>query len=148
MTNSHCPQCRSLIRPQTRFCTKCGMNLNQLRQTVPQCTNCGQRLGLRNKFCVNCGSPTNIRSQVTQGLPTRSKTGIITCPNCGEKAERNAILCNSCGWFFLSGEKDTTLKDTQLHDHDEKFTCKKCGNKIVRDTSFCKHCGNFLKAQL
>lgn len=48
-----CMRCRSLNKPQMRFCTHCGSPLNQ-------CQNCGERNPAGNRFCTKCGQPLMI----------------------------------------------------------------------------------------
>ncbi len=44
-----CPTCRQFNKAQMRFCTKCGLPLNQ-------CATCGSQNPANNRFCTRCGS--------------------------------------------------------------------------------------------
>lgn len=45
-----CPHCHQLNKAHMRFCTKCGIPMNQ-------CASCGSQNSANNRFCTRCGSP-------------------------------------------------------------------------------------------
>lgn len=48
-----CFNCQHLNKPQMRYCTRCGYLLNQ-------CTVCGEKNPIGNRFCTICGQPLAI----------------------------------------------------------------------------------------
>jgi len=60
-----CPNCGELVNAcvipnQTAFCSNCGFNLHQNKESISQddikfCGNCGNKLSANSIFCDNCG---------------------------------------------------------------------------------------------
>lgn len=58
-----CPQCHALLEANARFCTSCGLQLEQgaasSKAVVADhgtCVNCGKPLEINSIFCTNCGT--------------------------------------------------------------------------------------------
>ena len=68
---SFCPKCGSPLKPEARFCGKCGSrvsipeeNKHQSSQTSLDCHTCGAKLTQYQKFCVLCGNNVQIEEKV------------------------------------------------------------------------------------
>lgn len=48
-----CKRCGSELKPQAKFCPKCGEKVEKVRC----CSNCGKALESEVKFCSSCGTP-------------------------------------------------------------------------------------------
>lgn len=76
---------------------------------MPYCSNCGEELSGKAKFCPNCGQPVgqtvnrNQRKQSFQGE-------IIKCPNCGEILDSFQTVCPSCGFEFRNAQSSNAVK--------------------------------------
>ena len=76
-----CPECRSAVPSDSRFCPQCGHQL----VVFAQCSKCGKNLAPNAKFCSRCG------------LATETAPGKKACPNCGAENLPDSIFCNDCG---------------------------------------------------
>jgi membrane protease subunit (stomatin/prohibitin family) len=76
-----CPECRSEVPADSKFCPQCGHQL----VIFTQCGRCGKNLAPNSKFCSRCG-------QGVDSAPAKS-----TCKNCGAENLPASIYCNDCG---------------------------------------------------
>ena len=79
--NAACPECRSEVPADSKFCPQCGHQL----VIFTQCGRCGKNLAPSSKFCSRCG-------QGVDSAPAKS-----TCKNCGAENLPESIYCNDCG---------------------------------------------------
>lgn len=79
--NAACPECRSEVPADSKFCPQCGHQL----VIFTQCGRCGKNLAPNSKFCSRCG-------QGVDNAPAKS-----TCKNCGAENLPESIYCNDCG---------------------------------------------------
>lgn len=59
-----------------------------------------------------------------------STRNTVTCPNCGEKLNKNALFCSTCGTPIA-----------------KENTCKKCGAELGENDKFCAACGEPVEAE-
>ena len=128
-----CPSCNTPNSPGTRFCGKCGNNLdvpNRSSRPVITCDKCGTNIPSGSKFCPNCADEVN------------------SCTECGEDNDKNASKCRSCGKALPI----PCPKCTAAVASDSKFchscgakimpSCSKCGSDLLAGAKFCNNCGH------
>ena len=76
-----CPECKSRIPGDARFCPACGHQLLIFKR----CTHCGKSMKPTAKFCDRCGKPA------------KEKTKPEFCKKCGAENLPGALFCNQCG---------------------------------------------------
>jgi len=76
-----CPECRSDVPSDSKFCPQCGHQL----VIFTQCSRCGKNLAPNSKFCSRCGLAAN-------STPPKN-----VCKACGAENLSEAIYCNDCG---------------------------------------------------
>jgi membrane protease subunit (stomatin/prohibitin family) len=76
-----CPECRSDVPTDSKFCPQCGHQL----VIFTQCSRCGKNLAPNSKFCSRCGLAAN-------STPPKN-----VCKACGAENLPEAIHCNDCG---------------------------------------------------
>ena len=69
----------------------------------------------------------NMMMQNMQGMNTARDDDRVSCSNCGEKIEKGAKFCPSCGKKTTNGE-----------------ICPKCGKEVEDGAKFCQFCGESL----
>jgi membrane protease subunit (stomatin/prohibitin family) len=79
--NAVCPECRSGVPTDSKFCPQCGHQL----VIFTQCSRCGKNLAPNSKFCSRCG--LGVESAPSKNL----------CKNCGAENLSESIYCNDCG---------------------------------------------------
>ncbi len=75
----NCPECHSEVRPDARFCHRCGHQLVVLQK----CPRCQKNLNATAKFCSNCGHKLSEQLTCSQ-CKHKLMPGTRYCPNCGE----------------------------------------------------------------
>jgi membrane protease subunit (stomatin/prohibitin family) len=76
-----CPECRSAVPGDSKFCPQCGHQL----VVFTQCTRCGKNLAPNARFCPRCGLEAGT-------APLKA-----ACPACGADNLPGSVFCNECG---------------------------------------------------
>jgi ribosomal protein L40E len=82
-----CIKCGNQLKPDARFCNKCGepadqkQQLNQPMASIPVCLSCGAELSVGIKFCTNCGFAV----QSSPPLPSQTRPQPIMRPELHQK---------------------------------------------------------------
>ncbi len=80
---SNCPECKSPIQVDAKFCSQCGHQ----QVVFDQCRHCGKNLTTSAKFCPRCGQAVDEKPQprVCGKCNTDNLTDAMFCNQCGEK---------------------------------------------------------------
>ena len=128
-----CPSCKTHNALGTRFCSKCGSNLelsNEPEKALITCDKCGTQVPHGSKFCPNCADEIN------------------PCPDCGEDNKKGAVLCRSCGKLFPvpcpKCAEPVSPKSKFCNSCGCKLTpsCINCGSDVTASDKFCHNCGH------
>ena len=76
-----CPECKSPMPENAKFCPMCGHQ----QLVFKQCEACGKNLTPNAKFCSRCGKPAE------------DKPAPKICSTCGIEGLADAVFCNQCG---------------------------------------------------
>lgn len=74
-----CPNCKSNIPENAKFCLACGTKVELLTETEIICPKCGNKTP-KGKFCMECGMKLQ-----------------MNCPSCGKEIPPGAKFCLECG---------------------------------------------------
>ena len=80
-TSTACPECKTGIPVNSKFCPSCGHQL----LIFTQCASCGKNLTPDAKFCPRCGHAVE------------KKPLAKFCSKCGTENLNDAMFCNQCG---------------------------------------------------
>lgn len=94
---------------------------------VLYCSDCGNQIAPRNRYCKHCGV------KFTEGSYNR-----IKCPKCGNFIKENSDICESCGFKLSNNDLYYLIKESNTK------SCPKCSNKNNIDAEFCGNCGESL----
>jgi membrane protease subunit (stomatin/prohibitin family) len=76
-----CPECKSAMPEDAKFCPMCGHQ----QLVFKQCEACGKNLTPNAKFCSRCGRAAE------------DKPAPKICSKCGIEGLADAVFCNQCG---------------------------------------------------
>lgn len=77
---------------------------------MPYCSNCGQLIAEKAKFCPSCGTPHQAQpTPQEENRKTVYEGKIRKCPNCGENLSSLTAICPACGHEFSSVQVDEDL---------------------------------------
>jgi membrane protease subunit (stomatin/prohibitin family) len=78
-----CPECRSSLPGDSKFCPQCGHQL----VVFTRCGRCGKNLAPNAKFCPRCGleAGTGPQASACRACGAANLPGSIYCNECGEK---------------------------------------------------------------
>jgi len=133
----NCPNCNSVLQPNSKFCYNCGKSLGQLNKPLNnksiKCDKCGFQFPETSKFCPKCGDIYNPCPKCGADNPLETKVCIecgaempIRCPKCDAKIEAGAKFCPECG---------NTLQNV----------CSNCNASLKLGAKFCPECGKKLE---
>lgn len=146
-----CTQCGTPLKPETRFCGKCGQVILEKPATprvepiVQHCRKCGSQLTAWASFCVRCGAPVSaevppaqpVQSTMTnQPNPGNNNADAITGVRRGVKKPKHrflkvlfaVILLASGGWAALRFIKVPLNKEILTNTADSTQTNVKTEN--------------------
>ncbi len=96
------PSCGMAVQKGTRFCTNCGMKLEQIAdQTTTSspkqrvCPSCGMEMSDDVLFCTNCG--TRLGKMGAEGAVKMKPKSQNICSCCGRETRPGEIFCIKCG---------------------------------------------------
>lgn len=123
---SHCTKCGNLLKPNAKFCGKCGETVKSELPPVQQpaiavetCKSCGAAIVPGIKFCTVCGAPvlipaTKIHQPVVVQAPVSSNTGSQkkrVVPSVKKRKKKSWIISGllivlfvgvfAAAWFYL-----------------------------------------------
>jgi len=76
------------------------------------CSNCGQQLDEKSKFCSACGTPRPVQQTENDSKRKTVFEGEIRkCPNCGEVIDAFTAKCPACGFELNSKKVSSALQD-------------------------------------
>ena len=76
------------------------------------CSNCGQQLDDKAKFCSACGASRHIQQTENENKRKTVYEGEIRkCPNCGEVIDAFTAKCPACGFELNSKKVSSVLQD-------------------------------------
>lgn len=76
------------------------------------CSNCGQQLDDKAKFCSACGAARPVQQPANESKRKTVYEGEIRkCPNCGEVIDAFTAKCPSCGFELNSKKVSSALQD-------------------------------------
>lgn len=91
------------------------------------CSNCGQEIADKCKFCSDCGTPLNSETNEKQERRKNVYEGEIhKCPNCGEVLNSFTLTCPSCGYEIRGNKSSNSVHEfamrlLQLNDEKQKI---------------------------
>ena len=97
---------------------------------MPFCSNCGNELNEKDKFCAKCGKAVennnNItaRSQVFEG-------NIHKCPNCGAVVNAFVTKCETCGFEFRDSNTSFAVSELSKRINEIEATRKPTKNSAL-----------------
>lgn len=76
------------------------------------CSNCGQQLDDKAKFCSACGTSRSVQQTANENKRKIVYEGEIRkCPNCGEVVDAFTVKCPACGFELNSKKVSSVLQD-------------------------------------
>jgi len=97
----HCPHCNQENRPEAKFCSECGVKLEQA------CPLCGAKVLLAAKFCDHCGAglrPVQAPEEAAASDITQNSADALRLK--GERRQLTIIFCDLVGSTPLSERLD------------------------------------------
>lgn len=140
-----CPNCKSRIGINVRFCGNCGFDTTAPQRENPaatagssdtntiKCSSCGAILSQDIKFCPECGKRynpcSNCKADIPDGASVCPECGTkipAPCPNCGHLINGDNKFCPECGFSLVK-------------------KCANCGHVIEGNPKFCPECGTMIE---
>ncbi len=137
-----CTQCGNHLKPDARFCSKCGQIAKEeekpipvIRSQQPLCTKCGIFLVPGVKFCTSCGAPaqlTTVQPPPSVSPPPQRIQTLQTANQSKKKkgkkvlvfAVSSIVLLAAVGaavYFFGTFEPKETYADLSTLYEEEKY---------------------------
>lgn len=105
----NCPNCKTKLLSEVKFCPNCGIDLSILSMPVPSsiCKNCNEKNLHSAKFCIKCGVKLNNNEEVSSikdsdiliELRKYQKHIELKCLECGYKGLMG-IESQKFPWYF------------------------------------------------
>ncbi len=105
-------------------------------QNLKECSKCGNKINVGDKFCANCGNDTTVNIEQ------------ITCNKCGNKNQKGTKFCGECGNKLVK----QCSKCNEIVADNQKFcpncgtpmakVCGNCGKPVADNLKFCGDCGS------
>lgn len=103
----NCPKCNNLIEENSRFCPKCGCNIEKEYLIEPVCPRCEKQFPDGTRFCDIDGSPLTTKDKLIPRCTRCGKVyqkGVKYCPDDGGEVIPEAL--RSSGFGFSSSVFD------------------------------------------
>ena len=142
-----CPICQKYVRKEALFCSKCGFNFKNERNTnniavlqTKECPSCRSKQKINAVFCTQCGAKIGEK---------KTEPNILICSNCGTVNPPNARFCKYCGLKFSILKESNSNEQMQKEQHFEQkekpafkvVKCLNCGSSNHPDSNYCNQCG-------
>jgi hypothetical protein len=96
-----CPQCQAPFKRGTKFCERCGCNLEKEFLFAPVCPKCGKAFADGTKYCDTDGSILTTADRLTP-----------RCVKCGKEYPPGSQFCADDGGHIVPGGQQATSKAT------------------------------------
>lgn len=98
------------------------------------CSNCGQQLDDKAKFCSACGTSRSVQQTANENKRKTVYEGEIhKCPNCGEVVDAFTAKCPACGFELNNKKVSSVLQDfiKEINECEKKWRIALLPKKAV-----------------